>query len=128
MFYFFSSSTFACLRCRRRFVMGKLDVSCIILCTYMIVCFVLTDISSYTFIMNTCHMSHTPFLVLLSFLFFIHQIGFWHYILSLSFFYQQFYFSIFCHFKAQSCFVSVYYRFHYSKLLMHIIAPKCQNT
>lgn len=40
-----------------RVVTGKLDVSC----KWYDMSIVLTDFSSYTFIMNTCHMSHIPF-------------------------------------------------------------------
>lgn len=40
-----------------RVVTGKLDVSC----KWYDKSIVLTDFSSYTFIMNTCHMSHMPF-------------------------------------------------------------------
>lgn len=41
----------------QRVVTGKLDISC----KWYDMSIVLTDFSSYTFIMNTCHMSHMPF-------------------------------------------------------------------
>lgn len=43
---------------KQRVVTGKLDVSCV---SDTHISIVLTDFSSYTFIMNTCHMSHIPF-------------------------------------------------------------------
>lgn len=53
----YSASMRATLCIMQRVVTGKLDVSC----KWYDMSIVLTDFASYTFIMNTCHMSHMPF-------------------------------------------------------------------